>query len=138
MKNTIELRVDLGDTDARGVVFYPNYFRWFDRATHELLRAVGLTHSQLLEHYGLAQPVVECGCHFIRPLRYDDIVRIESEVVDLKEKTFKLEHHLFKEGVLVGSGYELRIWIKMEDPDDVGKLKSVSIPEEMAKLLKAK
>jgi acyl-CoA thioesterase FadM len=34
----IVLPVEWGDTDAAGIVFYPNYYRWFDRAAHALLR----------------------------------------------------------------------------------------------------
>ena len=30
-------KVRWGDTDAAGIVFYPNFYKWMDEATHEFL-----------------------------------------------------------------------------------------------------
>lgn len=132
-KNVTQFRIEWGETDAAAIVFYPNYFRWFDRATHELFRSIGLPMSEL-NTKGFAQPLVEVGCRFINPLRYDDEIRLESTVVEIKERTFRVEHKLFKGETLVGQGFELRAWIKLDEGDD-GKLKAVPIPPEIAKKL---
>ena len=42
-------RVQWGETDAAGIVFYPNYFRWFDQATHELLAQLGYPVTRMIE-----------------------------------------------------------------------------------------
>jgi 4-hydroxybenzoyl-CoA thioesterase len=36
--------VDWGDCDPAGIVFYPRYFAWFDRAAHRFFEAKGLDH----------------------------------------------------------------------------------------------
>ena len=38
------LTVGWGDCDPAGIVFYPNYFRWFDDASWRLFEAGGLPH----------------------------------------------------------------------------------------------
>ena len=36
------IRVDWGHCDPAGIVFYPNYFRWFDQCTSALFESAGL------------------------------------------------------------------------------------------------
>jgi acyl-CoA thioester hydrolase len=134
--NCIEFPVEFGETDTAGIVFYPNYFRWFDRATHTLLNITGLTHRELLEKYHYAQPVIECGCQFVRPLRYNDPVKIESRLVEVREHLFRVEHVVYSRDCLVGSGYEVRAWIKTDETDEQGRLKVISIPPDMAEKLR--
>ena len=133
-KNITEFNIEWGETDAAGIVFYPNYFRWFDRATHTLFKSIGLPISELTTKYGYAHPIVDSGCRFFSPLRYDDQVRLETTVVEVRERTFKLEHQVFKQDQLVGSGYEVRAWVKNEGE---GKIKAIPIPPDMSEKLKA-
>ena len=134
-KNTLEFTVEWGETDAAGIVFYPNYFRWFDRATHALFKSIGLPISELGSQYGFAHPIVDSGCRFFSPLRYDDLVRLETTVTEVRERTFRLQHELFKGETSVGSGYEVRAWVKNETEGGRGTIKAVSIPPEMAQKL---
>lgn len=131
-RNITEFRIEWGETDAAAIVFYPNYFRWFDRATHALFRSIGLPIAELNAQYGFAQPLLEVGCRFFSPLRYDDEVRLESSVIEVRERTFRVEHKLFKDKIVVGEGFELRAWIKI---DEAGKLKAVLIPPEIVQKL---
>ncbi|NWJ98291.1 MAG: acyl-CoA thioesterase [Chloroflexi bacterium] len=130
--------VELGETDAAGVVFYPNYFRWFDRATHNFLGAIGLPQRELLEEFQLTQPIIDCGCKFVGPLHYDDKVRIETKITDLNDCMFRLDHVVYREDVLVGSGFEVRIWVKTDERGADGKLLAVTIPPVIAERLKGK
>ncbi len=38
LKNVHRIRVEWGDCDPAGIVFYPRYFEWFDRCTHHCSR----------------------------------------------------------------------------------------------------
>ena len=40
--NRIRIRVEFGDCDPAQIVFFANYFRWFDQCTTALFRAAGL------------------------------------------------------------------------------------------------
>jgi acyl-CoA thioester hydrolase len=136
--NVCEFKVELGDTDSAGLVYYPNYFRWFDRAAREYLRVTGLTPKEMLEKFHFEQPVVNCACNFYAPLRYDDTVRLETEVTEVLPKTFRLEHKIYREGELVASGYEIRAWVEIDNPLEEGKLNAVDIPRFFAEILKEK
>ena len=55
-------KVRWGDTDAAGIVFYPNFYKWMDEATHEFLAAIGFSTTFLLTEHQTATPLLEANC----------------------------------------------------------------------------
>ena len=52
LTNTRVIRVQWGDCDPAGIVFYPRYFEWFDACTILLFeKATGMTKIRMLEKY---------------------------------------------------------------------------------------
>src|ERR671932_738056 len=52
-----------------GVVYYANYFVWFEVARADLLRSLGWTYREM-EHAGVSLPVIEAHCDYHRSARY--------------------------------------------------------------------
>jgi acyl-CoA thioester hydrolase len=69
------VRVRYAETDQMGVVYYSNYFIWFEVGRTDLLRDSGLTYREL-EAEGVSLPVIEAHCEYHRPARYDDDLEI--------------------------------------------------------------
>lgn len=134
-ENVSEFKVEFGETDMAGIVFYPNYFRWFDRSTHALLESINLPFLGLLEDQNLTVPLVNVGCRFSSPLRYNDKLRLVTKVVEVKERTFKLEHKLYKDEKLVGEGFEVRVLIRTDQQTEEGGLVTANFPPEIAERL---
>ena len=57
------------------VVYYANYFVWFEVGRCELLRSLGQSYREL-ESAGLLLPVIETHCEYRQPVRYDDDLTI--------------------------------------------------------------
>jgi len=76
--NTTTIRVRYAETDNMGVVYYANYFVWFEVARAELLRSLGWSYREM-EATGVALPVIEAQCDYRRPARYDDEVEVRAE-----------------------------------------------------------
>jgi len=74
---TTVVRVRYAETDKMGVVYYANYFAWFEVGRCEWLRASGYTYREL-EEQGVALPVIEATCRYFQPARYDDEVAITT------------------------------------------------------------
>jgi acyl-CoA thioester hydrolase len=72
------LRVRYAETDKMGVVYYANYFVWFEVARADLLRSLGWSYREM-EHAGVSLPVIEAHCEYSRPARYDDELEIRTE-----------------------------------------------------------
>jgi YbgC/YbaW family acyl-CoA thioester hydrolase len=103
-------RIEWGETDTAAIVYFPNYFRWFDRATHELLRAIGFPVTENLAR-GFATPLIECHARFTRPLRYDDVITITSRVAEVRSRAFRVEHSITRGDEPIGDGYDVRMWV---------------------------
>ncbi|WP_044895746.1 acyl-CoA thioesterase [Bacillus alveayuensis] len=130
-RNEFQLRVNFGDTDAAGIVYYPNYFKWFDIAGHQFFRSIGLPPSKLMKEHHIILPLLDVGCTFEKPLYYDDIITIKTIVAEVNRKTIKLKHEVFRGETRTGHGFELRGWVKEED----GRILAVMIPDDVRQLL---
>ncbi|HUF48855.1 MAG TPA: thioesterase family protein [Vicinamibacterales bacterium] len=75
---TTTVRVRYAETDRMGVVYYANYFVWFEVARTDLLRSLGWSYRQM-EDEGVLLPVIEARCEYKRPARYDDEIAIRAD-----------------------------------------------------------
>ena len=127
----IEHRVIYGDTDAGQVVYYANYFRWFESGRREIMRALGINYADL-EKSGVITPVVEAHCNYFHPARYDDIVIVETKVSGMKEKSVKFDYKISrkKDKRLLASGHTVNVFV------DRKKMKSMKIPDYIRKKIK--
>jgi acyl-CoA thioester hydrolase len=95
--NEARLRVIYGDTDQMGVVYYANYFRYFEFARSEYFRSRGGSYLEL-EREGSLLPVVEAHCDYRASARYDDMLVIRTRVTDVKRVSLTFRYELFREG----------------------------------------
>lgn len=72
------VRVRYAETDKMGVVYYANYFVWFEVARADLLRGLGWSYREM-EQAGVTLPVIEAECRYHRGARYDDELDIRAE-----------------------------------------------------------
>jgi 4-hydroxybenzoyl-CoA thioesterase len=123
-------RIQWGECDPAGIVFYPRYFEMFDAATTAMFSAAtGLTKYQLFEAYKFAgYPMVDTRARFLIPCRFGDDVTIETSMTEARRSSFNITHHLKKEGALAVEAFETRVWV-VRDPADASKIKSQPIPE---------
>ena len=129
LRNTREVRIEWGDCDPAGIVFYPRYFEIFDASTSALFeRALGLTKFQALKTFNFAgYPLARTRARFIRPTRFGDDVTVET-TVEFGRSSFAIEHRLNLNGVTCVECSETRVWVVC-DPADPGRLKSHPIPD---------
>ena len=73
------IRAIYRDTDQMGVVYYGNYYAWFEVGRNEYIRSLGLSYKDL-EDKGIMLPVVESRCEYKIPAKYDDVVIIRTGI----------------------------------------------------------
>jgi acyl-CoA thioester hydrolase len=71
------VRVRYAETDQMGVVYYANYFVWFEVGRTDLLRAAGWTYREM-EAEGFQLPVIEAHCTYRESAKYDDELEIRT------------------------------------------------------------
>ena len=133
---TTKVEIQFGDCDPAGIVYYPNYFRFFDNATAALLSAAFAMHKRnWLEHFGIAGiPMVDTGARFIKPSRFGDVVGIRSEITELGRSSFSVKHTLLRDGEIAIEAHEKRVWVVR---DEQGGIRSAPLPEDVRQLLSA-
>lgn len=129
--NEINVLVNWGDTDKAGIVYYPNYFKWFDIAGHQFFRRCDLSPSKLEEERQIILPMLDAKCSFEKPLLYEDLITIRTRVEEINNKTIKLSHEVYRGETRTGYGYELRGWVK-QAPEGI---KAIPIPEDVISIL---
>lgn len=124
------LEIQFGDCDPAGIVYYPNYFRFFDNATAALLSAaLGMNKRAWLAHYGIVGiPMVDTGARFIRPSRFGDMVEITSVITALGRTSFSLQHVLRNGGEIAIEAHEKRVWV-VRDPANPDSIRAEPLPD---------
>ena len=112
LKNRKAIRIEWGDCDAAGVVFYPRYLAYFDACTHALFERAGCRQQDMQKKYQiLGFPLVEIRARFIVPTRYDEDVVVETCVTEFRRSSFDLQHRLYKGDVLAVEAFETRVCV---------------------------
>ncbi len=117
------LRARYADTDQMGIVHHARYLEWFESARGHLIRATGYTYKDL-EGKGYLMPVLEACVSYIKPVEYDDLVRIRTRVIEASRLKIKLEYELTRDGEeeIRTRGYTLHCFMNPQGkPVRVGK-----------------
>ena len=129
--NRRTLRIEWGQCDPVGIVFYPHYLIIFDTSTGWLFERTGLKPLAMRKKYGIVGlPVVDVGARFVIPCRFDDEVVVESEVGEWGRTSFTVRHRIIKAGELAVDGFEKRVWAAPH-PERAGAIKAQAIPAEI-------
>ena len=123
-----EFTVEWGHCDPAGIVFYPNYYVWFDAGSHRLMTAAGFGLRQLSEKYGIIGPaLVSSSCGYKKPVSYGDILQHSVRVSEWGERVFVIAHTLTLAGEIAADGHEKRICLKREAD---GRIRAIPVPSE--------
>jgi acyl-CoA thioester hydrolase len=109
-----EIRVIYGDTDQMGVVYYANYLRYFEAGRNEFIRAKGLTYREFEARFGLMLPVVDAQVSYRAPARYDDVVTVETRLMEVKRASLRFGYHIVRGPDVVATGHTVHACVDLE------------------------
>src|SRR5262245_2188331 len=76
-RSSSRLRVRYAETDQMGVVYYANYFVWFEVGRTDLLRDSGWSYRHM-EDEGYSLPVIDAHCVYRESAKYDDDIEVRT------------------------------------------------------------
>ena len=91
------IRVYYEDTDAQGVVYYANYFRFMERARTEWLRALGVDQVALMQNDRRIFVVTGTSAEFLVPARLNDEIVVTARLAGLSRATFDIEQNIYRD-----------------------------------------
>ena len=101
-------KVHWSDTDAAGIVWFPNYFGWFEDAEEELYAVVVGRHRQaLLDEHRFAMPRVEASAKYQAPVRAGQLIRIgiAATIENPRRLRYDFEMRIDADDTLIAEGF---------------------------------
>ena len=112
----LEVPISFGHCDPAGIVFYPNYYRWFDRCFHSFLQARAGGHRALCARLGaVGLGLLETDARYPAPARDGDVMALQMRLAEWGGKTLRLSYSGLVGERPVVEGHELRGLFVMRD-----------------------
>jgi acyl-CoA thioester hydrolase len=103
LTHAMPLRVYYEDTDAGGIVYHANFLKFAERARTEMMRALGFAHSGLAAETGTVFTVRRIGADYLLPARLDDLLSIETRIIEIGGARLRLDQRVCRDGALLAS-----------------------------------
>lgn len=132
LKATTYIRVRYGEVDQMGFLYYGNYALYYEVARAEIMRENGYPYSKM-EKDGVVMPVVNMKTKYLKPAHYEDLIRVETYIMELRDIPFITFHHklynekneLINVGEVTLTFFNLASQKKVAMPD---KLRNILLP----------
>ncbi len=106
-KHIYKTQVRYAETDQMAVVHNSVYYIYMELARTDLVRAEGVTYKEM-EEMGIFMPVLENGCKFKTPARYDDPIEVETYIAYFKNASIRFEYRIRRaDGTLLATGFSV-------------------------------
>jgi acyl-CoA thioester hydrolase len=123
------VNVRYAETDQMGVVYYGNYFVWFEVGRAAWCRERGFHYRDLEAQHGCLMVVAEATCRYKAPARYEDDIRIRTAVDTATARVIRFLYEIrnHRTGQLLASGESTHVVTDREFrparlPDPIRKL----------------
>jgi len=103
-RHEIDVRVRYAETDRMGLLHHANYFVYFEMGRTEMLRRRGFSYREI-EDAGHFLVIVDIGCKFKRPARYDDMLTLRTTVTRVTHVKIVHAYEVRRDGLLLAEGH---------------------------------
>ncbi len=125
--HSVEIRARYQETDKFGIVYYANYYVWFEIARTEFFRGMGLPYAEL-EKKGIYIVIVNSACQYKQPAYYDDQITVRSRISSVRNTSFTFEYEVMRGKDLLAEGKTVQVLVNKER-------RPVRIPEDIRELI---
>ncbi|MBP3141405.1 acyl-CoA thioesterase [Aliivibrio fischeri] len=73
------------DADPMGVVYHGNYFRFFEKARHEMLEKIGYSYRDMMAS-GYVWPIIDTRVKYVKSIPYDHKIRVEAILTEWENR----------------------------------------------------
>ena len=93
-----QVRVRYAETDQMGVVYYGNYFVWFEIGRVELMRALGFEYKLMETEDDCFIVVAEASCRYRQSAKYDELLRVRTRISQAGNRVIKYAYEILRDG----------------------------------------
>jgi acyl-CoA thioester hydrolase len=111
LTDEISIRVRYAETDQMRFVYYSRFFEYFEVGRLSLLRTCGFPLNEMESKYDCYLPVVETHAKFYHPARLEDVLTIETKILEKPTAILKFDYEILCEGTLIVKGYTTHVFL---------------------------
>lgn len=132
------VRVEFGDCDPAGIVWFPNFFRWIDAASRHFFSECGVPRWEEIERSlgVLGTPLVDTQARFVKTASYGDTLQIHTTIAEWRGKSFVQTYRVCRGDELILECQEVRIFAARRTDGGNG-VRAVPIPPQIRSLCEA-
>ena len=123
----IHARVYYEDTDAGGIVYHSNYFKFAERGRTEMLRELGYNHAQVREEHNIMLVVRHAEIGYHAPGKLDDWLTIDTAVSAIGNTSITMKQTVTRAGKILA---EMKIVVVAITPEG----RAVRIPSQLRQI----
>lgn len=129
------VRVEFGDCDPARIVWFPNFFRWIDAASHQFFVQCGVPPWHVLEatHGLIGTPLVDTKARFMNTASYGDTLQIYVQVAEWRSRSFVQRYRVMRGETPILECDEVRIFAARREGDRPG-IRAIAIPPDIRAL----
>ncbi len=125
--HSAEIRVRYQETDKLGIVYYANYYVWFEIARTEFFRSIGFSYAGM-EQNGIYIVIVNSSCQYKQPAYYDDRISVKSWISSVMNTSFTFEYEVLRGKDLLAAGKTVQVVVNKDR-------KPVKIPSDIREFI---
>ncbi len=107
------IRVPYAHVDKMGIVYYANYFIYFEMARSELLRECKIPYTEM-ENKGVMLPVIKAYCEYKKSACYDDYIKVES-ICSFHGVKLRIDYKIKRDTTVLVEGYTEHVCMSKEN-----------------------
>ena len=132
---TYTVRVEFGDCDPAGIVWFPNFFRWIDAASRHFFIECGVPpwHETEKTLGVFGTPLVDTHSKFLKTASYGDTLSVNVSVTEWRDKSFVQVYRIMRGDEAIMECEEVRIFAARRT-DGKNGIRAVAIPPEIREL----
>jgi 4-hydroxybenzoyl-CoA thioesterase len=140
---TYTQRVEFGDCDPAGIVWFPNFFRWIDAASRHFFTECGVPRWAELEKTTgiIGTPLVSTTSNFLKTASYGDTLQVRCHIAEWRDKSFVQRYSIVRarsdgaDDVILECD-EVRIFATRRD-DGKNGIRAVAVPADIREMVEA-
>lgn len=108
---TVKKRISFSEVDAMAIAWHGRYLQFFEMASEELARTIGLSYGAYAEH-DLRAPFVQMHVDYHQPLQLEEEIAISAKLIWSDAARLNIEYEIKKENGAIGAtGYSVQMFV---------------------------
>jgi acyl-CoA thioester hydrolase len=96
-------RIYYEDTDAGGIVYHPNYLKFFERARTEFLRSKDIVQSELVRLNNLLFVVRKIEIEYLSSARLDETIIATVKSIEFRRSSIIMTQEILKDDKVIST-----------------------------------